>query len=241
MRRGVALAAAAIAGLALSACETTAEKSARLARLGRVSLSHQHGLVVTTANPYVKVLSTSVVQDANGTAATVTLSSDASRPLINVPIAIDVLDGHGASLYANDVPGLEPSLTSAPVLAPHARFTWVDDQVQAPGPPAAVRARVGAAGFAPGALPRLAISGVSLYNDPASGLSARGTVSDLSPVAQNRLVVYAVARRAGRVVAAGRAILARVAAGKPVAFAVYFIGDPRGAKLGLSAPPTTLG
>jgi hypothetical protein len=65
-----------------------------------------------------------------------------------------------------------------------------------------------------------------------------------SQIQQIKLTIYCVAIKGGRVVAAGRAnvpILPPAAkAGKPTHFAIFFIGDPRGAQLVLSAPPTVL-
>jgi hypothetical protein len=60
-------------------------------------------------------------------------------------------------------------------------------------------------------------------------------------VTQLELVVYAVARRGGRIAAAGRAIVPQAPAGASTPFQVFFIGDPKGAQLSLTAPPTTLG
>lgn len=233
-------AAAGLVALALGGCETTAEKSARLAREGRAKVRGERGLSITAVSPDVRVVSSAVLSDQNGTVATVTLQNTSTRALANVPVAISVLDARGSVLFQNNAPGLEQSLTSVPLLAPHVQFTWVDDQVQASGRPASVTARVGRATPASAAVPRLTVGAVSLYDDVTSGLGARGTVVNHSTVSQQKLVVFGVARRGGRVVAAGRAILPKVDPGKPVPFTVYFIGDPRGATLQLSAPPTTL-
>jgi hypothetical protein len=56
-----------------------------------------------------------------------------------------------------------------------------------------------------------------------------------------RTVVFMVARRSGQIVAAGRAVHPEVAARSPLPFQVFFIGDPRGARLRASAPATTVG
>ena len=67
-----------------------------------------------------------------------------------------------------------------------------------------------------------------------------GTVRNRSTVTQQDLVVYAVARRGGKIVAAGRAVLPEVAAGASVPFQAFLVGEPSGARLEASAPPTTL-
>jgi hypothetical protein len=53
--------------------------------------------------------------------------------------------------------------------------------------------------------------------------------------------VYGLARRGGRIVAAGRAVLPEVAANASAPFQAFLVGAPQGATLEASAPPTTLG
>jgi hypothetical protein len=71
---------------------------------------------------------------------------------------------------------------------------------------------------------------------------AKGTIANKSTVAQKRVTIFCVARRGASIVAAGRAIVDRIPAegGKPTPFTVFFIGNPKGAKLVFSAPPTVL-
>jgi hypothetical protein len=52
-------------------------------------------------------------------------------------------------------------------------------------------------------------------------------------------VVYAVARKGGRIVAAGRAVLPEVAPGASIPFQAYFVGNPSGARIQASAPATS--
>jgi hypothetical protein len=52
-------------------------------------------------------------------------------------------------------------------------------------------------------------------------------------------VVYAIARKGGRIVAAGRAVLPEVGQGASVPFQAYFVGDPKGARIEATAPPST--
>ena len=69
--------------------------------------------------------------------------------------------------------------------------------------------------------------------------SCTGTVANRSAVAQKELVVYVVASRGATVLAAGRAVLANLAAGASSPFEVFLIGRPAKATLELAAPPTT--
>jgi hypothetical protein len=238
----VRLAVLALAALALTGCETTAENSAKLERAAKhVSLTQQKGLSIERASTAVKVVATTVVRGSEGAAAVVTLRNGSARALSNLPIAIDVKDARGASVYANNVPGLSRTLVSVGSIPAGATLTWVDDQIQPTGVPASVSAEVGEGTRVSGAPPRLDIEEAGLHDDPTSGLGAEGTVVNHSRVTQQELVVYAVARRSGKIVAAGRAVLASLPAGASTPFQIFFVGDARGAQLQVSAPPTTPG
>jgi hypothetical protein len=235
--------------LALCGCESNQERSARLGALRHRELlahplSSQRGLRVTHQSPLVKILSAVALHDENGIAAVVTLRNISREPLHNAPIAITVTGAGGATLYQNSAAGLEPTLVSVPPLAPGAQTVWVDDQVQAAGQPTGVRALVGepsTPAAAGGPTPQLSVQGVHFFEDPSNGLGAAGVVLNHSAVAQQKLVIFAVGRRAGRIVAAGRAVLPEVPAGASAPFQVFFIGNPHGAKLEVSAPASTLG
>jgi hypothetical protein len=235
VKRLVALLATAM--LALTGCESTQDKSARLEREGGGAL-REKGVVVTRENPDVKVVSTGAVQDENGTAVVVRLRNTGRRTLSQVPITVDVRGG-GKTLFRNDAPGLEPTLVRAPLLYPGREFAWVNDQVAASGKPGTVRAKVGD-GPAVKDVPRITITAPRLEQDPVSGIAATGYVANGSKVEQRKLVVFAVATKGKRVVAAGRGQVPRLQAGKRARYTVFFIGNPRGARIQVAAPPTRL-
>jgi len=228
--------------IALAGCQTTAEKSAKLEKeaLLHVRTLARSGLTIGRESRQVKVLSTTVLRSSEGAVAVVTLRNTSPRAMRAVPLALTVKDASGRTIYQNNAAGLEAALVSVPSLPAYGESAWVDDQVPANGGPASASARVGEAPAAPTALPQLSVAGVRLIEDPTSGLGASGTVSNHSPVAQANLVIFAVARRAGRIVAAGRAALAELAAGSSLPFQLFFIGDARGAQLQVSAPASTL-
>lgn len=235
-----------LVALALTGCETTAEKSAALERQAkRERAEHptvaQQGLSIAHESTDLKVLSTAVLRSSEGTAALVTLRNLTNRSLRAIPIAITVRDGRGRQLYTNSAPGLAPSLVSAAYLPAHADLTWIDDQVQTTGAAASVSAKVGEALPATAVVPRLNVEGAHQFEDVSNAPSVEGMVVNRSHVTQQELVVYAVARRAGKIVAAGRAVLPRAPGGSSTRFQIFFVGDPRAGQLELSAPPTTLG
>jgi hypothetical protein len=230
---------ATLALLALCGCESTREQAAKFAQEGSRAFQAK-GVQVTTQSRSVRVLSRAVVTDANGTAAVVVLRNAGSQALAAVPIAISVRDAHGKVVWRNDAPGLEAGLTHVALIAPGQTVTWVNDQVQAAGGrPASVAAVVGAGQPAPAGATgvRVTIGATTLEGDPVSGVTARGQVVNDSAVRQPNLVVAAVARRGGKVVAAGRAIVPLLKAHGHERFQAYFIGDPRGAQLQLAAQP----
>lgn len=236
----------ALAALALVGCESNAQRSAKLEKAALTQRRQhpqtiQRGVVVARENPQVTVVEAEALHDENGTAAVVVLRNDSAKTLRDAPIAITVSDAGGATLYSNASPGLDSTLVTVPVLKAGVKTLWIDDQIQAAGTPAKVSARVGEAASASGALPEVRVSGVHTFDDPTNGVGVEGRVSNSSRVAQQKLVVYVAARRGGRIVAAGRAVLTELPAGRTTSFQVFCIGSPQGAKLEASAPASTFG
>jgi hypothetical protein len=242
IRRAVAAAlACACAATALSACETTQATSARLAKRAK-GLANQQGLRIGRDNPDVRVRATAVLRDANGIAAVVELQNTGPAQA-SLPVAIAVDDAKGKPIFRNDAAGLERTLVEMPLLRKGERAWWVNNQVTAAGVPAKVAARVGQArAQAPADTPAIEISKVHTGRD-ADGLFATGIVTNPSKIAQKRLTIFCVARRGGRVVEAGRSIIDNLPPAptrKPTKFTVFFIGNPKGARLEFAAPPTVL-
>ncbi len=239
--RGVSTAALAttLTIVALSGCQTTMERSAELRRAAKHTVLASQGVSVTSESPSVKVLYSTVLRSSEGTAVVVGLRNTSSRTLENAPIEITVRDAKGGVLYQNNQPGLDPSLTRVSSLAPGAQAVWVDDQVQTAGVATSASALVGEAAKASGGLPKVSVEGTHLVEEGGAGTGAAGTVVNRSHLAQEHLVVYAIARRGSRIVAAARAILPEASPGASVHFQAYFVGDPHGASIATSAPATS--
>lgn len=239
-----ALLALAPLAAAASGCESTRAQAKRFAAEGSKAFAAR-GLRVGAQNRDVQVLERAVVQDANGVAAVVVLRNRGPRALADVPIALAVKDARGHVLWRNDAPGLEAGLTHAALLPPGETVAWVNDQVLLDGgaKPAALGVKVGAGSPAPPAAARLslAIEGASVQGDPASGLEETGRVRNRSSVPQSDLVVAVLARRGGRIVAGGRAVVPQLPANGSARFQAFFVGDPRGAQIAFAAQPSTLG
>ncbi len=227
--------------LAAAGCESSQDRSAQLQKQGAKLIANQHGLVIRTPNRSVRVLQAGIVTDANGTAAAVVLRNTKPIALGQVPIALDVLGAAHKTVFANSAPGLEASLTSIAAIPGKGDMTWVDDQVIPTGKALSVTVRVGAGGEgAPRTLPRIDVGPPKLHTDATSGLEAIGQVTNRSTVAQIRLFVYISAWRAGRLVSAGRGAVQLLKAHGHATYHVFLIGNPQGAQLTATAPPTSL-
>lgn len=241
-----ALVALVLLAPALSGCETTMEKSARLQRVAkareRTLAAKAHGLSIGRPSRVVKVLATAVVHSSEGAAVAVTLRNPSARALAGVPIEIHVRDARGTELYANTAPGLGTPLTSLALLPAHGQATWVDDQIQLAGSGAPVRvgAIVGEGQAVSGANPRLEIAGAHPVAEPGGGAGAEGKLVNGSAVSQRELVITGVAVKGGRIVGAGRAVLAQAPAHASTPFQLFFIGQAAGARLRFGVEPTTL-
>jgi hypothetical protein len=227
---------AASAPLALSACESTADRSARIGREGRRKVQAT-GRLEIRPNGDVSVGRAAVVRGAGGAvAAAVELRNRSGRAQADVPVLIDVRDAHGASIYRNDTVGLQPALQRLALVRGHASAWWVNDQLLGARAPRSVKVRVGAGGRSGAAAPRIALQAVHFEGD-ATGRFLTGVVVNPLHTTLRGLAIFGVALRGRRVVAAGRALVPRLPpAGtrKKTTFRLFFVGDPRGARVSLT-------
>ena len=232
---------AALAASSLAACESTQDTNRRMAEQAK-KVAKESGVTIGRENASIAVTRSAVVHDANGTAAVVLLRNRGGAQA-NVPIGIALSDAKGRKLYSNGAAGLDKSLTSIAAVGPRTSTFWVNNQIQAASPPRRATAKVGTAraGGVP-ALPRMELTKVVFERD-TDGVFARGVVANRSKLPQLRLVIACISTRGSKVLAAGRAIIDRLAPAptpKPVTFRVYFIGNPKGGTLTCTAPPTVL-
>ena len=229
-----------LVAVALCGCESTQERSAELARQAKHEVLATHGASVTKQSPSVQVLQSTVIHSSSQTAVVVALRNTSTHTLENAPIEVTVRDAHGSVLYQNNASGLEPSLTTVSLLLPGQETIWVNDQVTASGTPATASALVGEGTQASGSIPQLSIADAHLSTEAGAEATLSGGVANHSQTAQQNLVVYAVARRGVKIVAAGRSVLPEVSTtGTNVPFQIYFVGDPSGAQIQTSASATT--
>ena len=234
--RSLALALA-LASTALTACESSQEKSAKLEKVikrearetARQQALARQSLSIARPSAVVKVTEAKLVHGSEGAVVAVVLHNTSGSALRKLPIRVTVKGAGGATVYTNETTGLSPTLVSVPLLRAHATSTWIDDQVQTSATPSSVSAEVGEGERITGAPPELTIAGARL----AAG-TTEGSVTNNSQESQHELVVDAVARRGGTIVAAGRAVIPQVEAGATEHFQAFLIGDSAGATLEVS-------
>jgi hypothetical protein len=237
--------ALALACLALTGCETTQEKSAKLEK---AALKAAKKLPVGTGavkigrpSSAVSVVSSTLLAGTEGTAVVVTLEDHTGTGRRELPIAVTVHGASQAVAYSNTGGGLARSLVSVPLVPAHGQTTWIDDQLPS-GTTGALTVQVGEGKAASVAATEVAIESQKLEEEAGGVASVRGTVVNRSAVAQHELVVDAVTRHAGRITSAGRAILSSLAAGGSSSFQIFLVGTPgRGAQLSVTAASSSVG
>ena len=236
--RSLALATAVLAGVSLTACQSSQDKAKEIQ--ARAQAAAPKPLVISKPNKDVKVVNTALIHDQNGDAIVVELKNESRQMLINVPILIDVKDPKGKTVYKNDTAGLDFALNHVAVIKPGETFYWVNDQLTGQGKTAKVTVGQPEAKPPSGGLPELTVSPPKAGHD-FSGPKVSGTVTDRSKIDQQHLILFAVARQGGHIVAAGRGQIKALKVGaKPANYTIYFIGNPVGADVTIQAPPTTL-
>lgn len=237
-RTAITLLALSAAVLGLSACESSQDKNKRLAKKV-TKVVDLKPLRITSENKQVKVVQTVALSDQNGAAAVVVLRNGSGHDLGQVPILFNALGAGRKSVFKNDAPGIDPALSSTAIVPAKGEFAWVNDQVMPSGKPVSVVAQVGAAkAKVPASLPDVTFTPPKLSLDPVSGIEASGKVRNASKIDQVKLILYCVARRGKKIVAAGRGEIQRLPAGKTKNYHIFFIGNPKGARLTVAAPPT---
>lgn len=229
------------AGLLLAGCESTQDQSARLEEEG-ADLVKATKVDIGAENRFVDVMDKVVLTDQYGTAVAVVMKNKGQEGLSDAPIAINVKNSKGRSVYRNNSAGNEFSLLHVPVVKPQSDVFWVHDQViPVGGVPASVDVTVGEAKPLPADIPEIVVSPPKLNRDPVSGLEVTGTVTNQSEVEQSDLVLYAIGRKNGRIVAAGRGMIPKLKTdGTPATYHIFFIGNPTGAEISVIAPPVNL-
>jgi hypothetical protein len=215
---------------AVSGCATTQDANKRASIQADRTLASRKPLVLRGSDPQVQVVRTSVVTGKDGSAVVVVLRNRGDAPVNDLPIEV----GQRGKGPLNARPNVPYFQSHAPAIAPGAETTWVyvtKDKVTG-----SAYARVGApAAGAPeaGDIPELDVSDSDPRDDSVVAKVENGT-----GIPQYGLDVYAVAQKGGRYVAAGRASVTHLGVDQSTDLRLNLIGDAKGSRIQIYAPPT---
>jgi hypothetical protein len=238
--RAISIGVLLVASGLFAGCETTQEKSAKLEVSG-AGLAQTDTVKLTASNREIEVVDKTVLTDQYGTAVIVRLRNTGTQPQVDVPIQVDIKDPKGKSVFKNDTEGLEDGLLNIQVIEPGKETWWVHDQVFPMGKAAGFDVTIGKSEVPPPAsIPKLTATKPEINEDPVSGIEVQGEITNESEVEQTDLLIYAVATKGGKVVAAGRGLIPKLKTGpKGEPYNIFFIGDPKGADIEVFAAPNT--
>ena len=229
------VAGVALLGLAVSVagCATTQDANQRASIQADRTLASRKSLVVRGRDRDVQVVRTSVVKGKQGSAIVVVLRNRGDRPVNDLPIEVGPRGGQAVNTRAN----LPYFQTHAPAIAAGEEATWVYVS-RRPLHASRAFARVGA----PAKPPVTTAGRVSALETEDSatpgGSSVVARITNDLGIPQYNLDVYAVARKRGRYVAAGRANLEHLGVSQTEQVTLPLIGDAKGAQIEVFAPQT---
>ncbi len=238
LRRALVVVGCGALAVTLSACESTESESARIGREGGAA-EVASSLKIGAVSRDVRVSDVTPVSGGGRTAIAVKLTSTSSRTQREVPLLVKATGAGGKALYSNAT-GAEPLLQRVTLLRAHASTWWVDDEVLTSGKATGATVTVGTGERSRADARSTALSAtVSHVAGQSSGSGAvSALLSNRTGRAQSGVPVFAAALRGGKVVAAGRAVVASAPAhGEATSFDIPLVGDATGAKIVLTALP----
>jgi hypothetical protein len=238
LRRGLLVLSCGLLAGTATACQSTEQESARIARHSSRAYATPTALKLGASSRSVRASSVTLLRSEGRLAVAAKLTNASARSELAVPILLTVLGRDGKSIYTNSTGGLEASLQHLALMRAHQSAWWVDDQVLSTQPAVSARVRVGGGRPSRGTPAAPAVSSVQLGSQ-AGIATVSGRLVNRSRGGAGRLPVFAVALRGGRVVAAGRAVVAALPAGVGAStpFQIVLVGSPVGAKIELTAMP----
>jgi hypothetical protein len=218
-------------GVALSGCATTQDANRRASIQADRTLASRKALELRGIDRNVQVVSTTVLNGKDGSAVVAVLRNRGDRPVNDLPIEVGPQGGDPVNVRPN-VPYFQ---SHAPAIAPGHQATWVYVSRDPLGSNRAF-VRVGARPTPPltttDHVTELQTGG------KGDGSSVQAVVTNDTGVPQYDLDVYAVARKGGRLVAAGRANLEHLGVTNSAHLTLPMIGDAKRARVQIFAPQT---
>ncbi len=237
LKRALVMVCCGASTVIVCACQSTEDESARIGREGKVAAASEATLQVAAPNRSVKVAHETLLEGGGRKAVAVELTASSSRAQLDVPVLVEVTGAGGKVAYTNATAGVEPLLQRVPSLRPHDAIWWVDDQALTSGASTGLKVRVGTGRLARHGEPTTTLSVQGAHVGEQSGLSTLSGKLLEHGTARSKAAVFGVARRGGRVVAAGRAVIEALPGrpGAAVPFQIFLVGNPAGASTQVSA------
>jgi len=234
-----ALAVVALLAVVGAGCESTHDKAARIIADG-AAVAHVDAVSIsknTAITTKVAAVLSSESQDGVLTAVVVELTSkDKDHSVLWAPIDVVVKDASGAVVGKTNIPGANPLMIHVPSLPAGGTAYYVNDQIAPDAVPTTAEATLGGTLVAMTPPPgTLKVTG-KIVIDPDYGPSFVGTVTNTADVRQEQVIVQGIARRGGKIVAAGTAIVNGLEPGASADYVGSLIGNSKGAKLDVFAP-----
>jgi hypothetical protein len=250
MRPGILKRALVVVGcgaltVTFAACETTENESAKIEREAVIARENEPGaLKLGASNRTVRASQVTLLSGGGRNAVAMRLSSSATRAQAEVPVLVNVTGKAGKLLYSNQPGGTEPLLQHVGLIGPRASVWWVNDQVLINQQSTGVKVRVGSGRLPGRRLLSSRLEATTTHIAKQSGASTlSGKLVNHGGPRERKIPVFAVALRGGKVVAAGRVVVASLAGsrGASADFQIPLVGDAAGAKIELTAVPSTGG
>ncbi len=238
-RAGIAVALVAAAAVA-AGCESTFDKAARRERAQAAAIAAPKLSIKATDAVTPKVVKILVGEDDTAAVVVELDSKDPKQGLLWAPIDVKLLDASGAVVAETNVEGADPAIVHVPFVPPGGRSFYVNDLLSPSATPVSATVTLGGTPVAIPAGADVVRATAHYLDDPDYGAMFEGTVTNTAKVRQEQLIVQVVARRGGAIVAAGTSIVKGLEPGASEPFQGLFIGDPRGARLTVSAPVSNL-
>ncbi|HWI22252.1 MAG TPA: hypothetical protein VNT22_06515 [Baekduia sp.] len=222
--------------MALAGCtESNQSRSAKIAKEAKKGQAAAlKRLTIKRRSRDVRVTRSAVLSGDGGTTV-VALELRNSGPVqANAPLLFSLYGKGKKRLYRNDEPGLQEALQRIGSIEAGKTIWWVNDQVT--GVTGGKRVRVTVGPSEGGKPPAVQLDKGALESDP-SGEFLLGSLLNKSNKTLTSVPVYAVGLRAGKVVAAGRAIVQKLNAGARADFRVLLTGNPAGAHFSVYTTP----
>ncbi len=173
----------------------------------------------------------------NSTAVIVRVSNPSpTRAVVDAKIAIDLLDRAGTLVGTSADAGTDPLRVHIPYIGPGESVLFVDDTIAPRAKPAAARVKAMAIPSAVRPV-RLSVRALHLRADALGFWSAVGTIVGSTPSRTRNVLIQAVVRQRGHIVAAGTTVARVPSRGRPRRFETTLIGDAKGGDLRVWAPP----